>query len=192
MNWWKWGCILSLLAFEGAREIIVMQDKRARFHQTSQILTLEGYTEASGQWLRTDGGEALVPQLVRFQCDESRKECIGAATMDLSGTVMHPEIDRFHATFSDGIISFTDDAPVCVVTKYRIDTRLEKAFAVREKRKNPDKPLLGSCDTLEERMEMTLGSSRDLPQKLPTEGHFVPIASVLFWLFHSPEKTAKS
>ncbi len=191
MNWWKWGCILSLLAFEGAREIIVMQDKRARFHPTSQIFTLEGYTVAKGQWLRTDGGEALAPQLVKFQCDESRKECIGAGAMDFDGTVMHPEIDIFTATFSDGIISFTDDAPVCVFTHYRIDTKLEKAFAVREKRKNPEKPLLGSCDNMENRVEMTLGSSLDLPERSPTEGHFVPIASVLFWMFHSPQKNSK-
>ena len=169
-----------------------MQDKKARFHPTSRIFTISGYTEADGQWLRIDGGGTLVPQLVRFQCDEARKECIGAGVMDLDGTVMPPNIDRFPATFSDGIISFSDDAPVCAVYQYRIDTKLNKAFAVREKRKNPEKPLIGSCDTLEDRIEMMLGGGLDLPEKLPTEGHFVPIASVLFWLFHNPRENLKS
>lgn len=175
-NWWKIGFFVLLIAFEFTREWAVLASSdRAKIAVSANVFSAGGYTTATGQWMRTDGGERLVPASILIECDEDRGECMEVSTFMLTGSMGTPVIDRFPAQFSPDMVSYENDAPKCARYTVRIDLKLEKVIALRQVK---DGPLDKNCDFLEKRVEMTLGSSYDNLED-PLEGHFVPLFAVL-------------
>jgi hypothetical protein len=184
VNWWKWAFFAALVAFEGAREVAVIEaNEPTRGATVADVFRFGGFVSAQGQWNRIDDGEGLLPTVVKIQCQAERGECL---VVDMllgdSRYVTAPDISQYPATFSADAVSFQDDSPSCVTYNYRIDLKLKKVFAVREKKQKPTEPVLpNGCDKLERRIEMTLGNGSIEPVSL--EGHFLPLLSGIAWLF---------
>lgn len=176
INWWMIGFFVALLAFEIAREMVVLEAAdRPALTGGEQFFNSNGLTIAEGSWLRTDEGDALVRSSVHIECDQSREECL-EATVNVDGnSVSLPFVERFAAQFSPDFITYENNNPVCVRYTTMIDLRLKKVRAVRQK--NASKEEL--CKTLEDRVEMQLVNGSDVSVD-PFEGHFVPIIQVLF------------
>lgn len=183
-NWWKWGCIASLVAFEGAREIAVVGS--AAPLPVFVLASVKSYgtlTFARGQWARIDGGEDLIPSVVNLQCDAEKGECIAASqTLSSNSQIPAPEIEQFPATFTVDAISFSDSSSGCADYSYRIDLKLKKVFSVREKKAHPEPLLPGMCDKLEPRIEMTLADSKFATRESFTKDRFLPILNGVSWL----------
>ena len=180
LNWWKIGCIVSLVALEIAREIIVlmanqpMQVGGAPFvHQVGSTIL------AQGRWKPLEGKDDLVPAAVTIECSVERKECIQASTTSLMDhTFSTPSISRFPASFADNAVSFTNDVPACVTYTTRIDLKLQKVISVRERK--PSTATAGAnCDMIEERLELALGEGWRAPD---TGKNFVPLVSGFLWM----------
>ena len=171
-NWWKIGFFVMLIAFEFTRELVVLEGgAKNKVSAAASVFSVGSYTTATGQWVRTDGGERLMPAAVLIECDEDRGECMEVTAHSFSGSVGTPVIDRFPAEFGADTVSYENEDPACARYTVRIDLKLEKVIALRERKDNPENL---ACQKLEKRIEMTLGNSYDNLED-PLEGHFVPI-----------------
>ena len=174
-NWWKVAFFVALFAFELAREFAVLASAEvAEPNATLQVFGGEGFATARGRWTRSDGGDPLVRATVNIECYRDRGECIEASTMMRGIYVYAPEIDRFAASFTDGAVTYENDIPDCAKYSVRIDLRMERVFAVRERKENPTNP---NCAQLERRIDMQLSDSYQSSD--PLEGHFVPLFYVI-------------
>lgn len=179
-NWWKIGFFVMLIAFEFMREWAALEaDNKDRVSATASVFSVGTYTTATGQWVRTDGGERLMPASVLIECDGDRGECMEVTAHNFTGAVGTPIIDRFKAEFGPDTVSYENDNPDCARYTVRIDLKLEKVIALRERKENP-KNL--ACQRLEKRIEMTLGNSYDNLDD-PLKGHFVPIFASIALVF---------
>lgn len=179
-NWWKIAFFVALLAFEVARELLVISHgPHAHPTMNSVIFGNERFASASGTWRRTDGGGDLVPASVKIDCFADQGRCVEASAMILDDSVLAPEMDWFDASFSDGLVTYANNMPDCASYIVRIDTKLEKVTALRERKDNPKNP---NCSKLERRigMELVEGGPRE---KDPLEGHFVPVFQLLAAIF---------
>lgn len=177
-NWWMWAFFAMLLAFEFTREIAVLESYREPLPNASASVTVVGgWVNVRGMWQRTDGGGRLAPGLVTIECSREDGECIEANTNIIENSVFPPEIDRFPAQFSGDTVLYENNMPVCAKYTVRIDLRMHRAFAVRERKDNERNPM---CRNLERRIEMQIGSAQ-FPNR--TEGHFVPILRLLGAVF---------
>lgn len=176
-NWWKIGFFIAVFAFELMRELFVIQAAEgARPNAMAIVHGDDDYAEAQGSWMRLDGGSALVPGVVRISCRAATAECVEVSVTVNERYVHAPDISRFAATFGPGTVSYTNDVPDCATYTVRIDLKMEKAFAVRQKR--PDAS--GPCALLERRIEMQLVDGHALSENIdPLEGHFVPIVRLV-------------
>ena len=179
-NWWKVAFFVMLIAFEFAREIAVLSSADgARPNSMAHFFHMQDYTKAQGTWKRIDGGGSLVPSTVTIECREYSGQCIEASVMMNDHYVYAPEIDWFDAKFSGDAISYENDAPDCARYSVRLDLKMEKVFAIRDRKGNPTNPV---CTKLERRIEMQLGDGFE-PTKNAREGHFVPLISGVAALF---------
>jgi hypothetical protein len=174
-NWWKIGFFVSLLAFEVAREIAVLaNDRDASAGVLASVSSFSGFTAAEGRWVRIDGGDKLIPAAVRIECWQERGECTEASATANEGYFHAPTMETFKARFLPQAIEYENDNPVCAHYSVRIDLRLQKTFAVRE-RTSDKSPM---CKGMERRMEMQLGDGFDATDN-PLEGHFVPVLNIV-------------
>lgn len=175
-NWWKVAFFVALIAFEFAREIAVLASAEgARPSVTSHFFHMEGFTSAKGSWKRIDGGGSLLPTTVTIECRENTGQCIEASVTMIDQFVYAPELDWFDAQFANDTVSYENDVPDCARYSVRIDMKMEKVFAVRDRKENPTNP---NCTKIERRIEMQLGNSSDTWNK-SREGHFVPLISAI-------------
>lgn len=175
-NWWKIGFFVLLFIFEFTREIAVLvSNDQSRIAVSANVFSVGGYTTASGQWVRTDGGERLLPTSVLIECNEDRAECLEVTTHMLTGSIGTPVIDRFKAEFAPGVVRYENENPDCARYSVRIDLDLEKVIALRERKPNSQNV---NCQILEQRVEMALGNSYDNLED-PLEGHFVPLIGAI-------------
>ncbi len=171
-NWWKAAFFVALVAFELTREIAVLAGSEgARPNTSVQLFSYGDHISAQGSWKRIDGGGALVPGVVAIECQRETGRCLEASVTMSGQYVYAPEIDWFDAQFSPDAVSYENDFPDCARYSVRLDLKMKKVFAVRDRKENPSNP---NCANLERRIEMQLGdgyeSSRD-----SLDGHFVPI-----------------
>lgn len=177
LNWWKFGFFVALFAFEVAREIAVLASAaRPMLMGHASVFTFGGWTAAEGRWRRIDGGEKLMPVLVRIECDKDRGDCIEVTVNVDENTVWSPDIGTFKAQFGPDAITYENKSPRCVDYTVRIDLKLQKVLAVRERKAN-----VSDCPKMEQRIEMQLADAWDLSEN-NLEGHFVPILSALRWV----------
>lgn len=177
-NWngWKIAFFVMLLLFEFAREWAVLADAGGAVpNGTARVFSYGSFTTAQGRWARIDGGGKLMPAVVTIDCQQELERCIEASTTINDEYVYSPEIDWFEAKFSDDAVTYENDVPDCARYSVRIDLKLKKTFAVRERKSNPANP---NCAKLEPRIEMQLGDPYE-PDADPTKGHFVPLVSIL-------------
>ncbi|WP_448661730.1 hypothetical protein ACG3SL_13760 [Sphingomonas sp. CJ20] len=173
-NWWKVGFFVMLVLFEFAREIAVLGvATKAQPNVAASVTSFQGYTVAKGRWTRVDGGGALMPATVTIQCVRERSECVEAAVRVLGTYVSAPDVNIYPATFTKDSISYESAHHLCVTYSTRIDLKLQKVFAVRDKKANATEPL---CRPTEARVEMQLGNGFDADRE-PLKSHFVPLIS---------------
>ena len=175
-NWWKVGFFVVLFLFEFAREWAVLAESRGAVPNGMAIVTsYEGFTTAKGRWMRIDGGGSLMPALVTIDCRSDSGQCLEASTTVSDEYVYAPEISRFDAKFTDDAVTYENDVPDCALYSVRIDLKLKKTFAVRERKDNARNV---NCAKLEPRIEMQLGDAY-VQDSDPGKGHFVPLFSIL-------------
>lgn len=178
-NWWKIAFFIALLAFELTREIAVLESAQgARPNTNAHLFSYGGYVRAQGSWKRIDGGGALVPGTVTIECHRETGRCLEASVMVSEQYVYAPEIDWFDARFSPVAISYENDRPDCARYSVRLDLKMQKVFAVRDRKENPTNP---NCANLERRIEMQLGDGFE-PSRTALDGHFVPIIRAIAYL----------
>lgn len=179
-NWWKPAFFVVLIAFEIARESAVVSAAAGPVPNTfARIYSSDGFVTAEGTWKRIDGGGELVPSTVSIECRQQTGQCLEATTSIYDDHVFPPDLSYSRATFAEDSVSYVNDFPSCATYSVRIDLRMKKAFAVREKKANVSNP---DCSRLEERIEMQLANGRDI-KKDPLNGHFVPIFRLLSAIF---------
>ena len=158
------------------REIAVLAGSQvATPSATADVIKVAEFVSARGSWKRVDGGERLQSTAVTIECFESSGQCIEAWTSISETYVSAPNIDKFQATFSNDAVSYENDMPTCARYSVRIDLKLQKVFAVRERKRGNVDP---NCSKLEDRVEMTLADGFD-PDRNPLESHFVPIIELM-------------
>jgi hypothetical protein len=178
LNGWKVAFFVMLILFEVAREAAVLAGSRGAVpNGTAVVSSYEGSATAKGRWTRLDGGSRLMPAVVTIDCRQDLGRCVEASTIISNEYVYSPEIDWFDARFGDDAITYENDVPNCARYLVRIDLKLKKTFAVRERKDNPANP---TCAKLEPRVEMQLGEPYEQSAD-PSNGHFVPF----FWLIRS-------
>lgn len=175
-NWWKLAFFVALIAFEIAREIAVLASAQgAQPNTTARLINYGGYFRAQGSWRRIDGGGALVPGTVTIECQRETGRCLEASVMVSEQYVYAPEIDWFNARFSPDAVSYENDRPDCARYSVRLDLKMQKVFAVRDRKENPSNP---NCANLERRIEMQLGNGFE-SSRTQLGGHFVPIIGAI-------------
>jgi hypothetical protein len=179
INWWKVAFFVTLLVFEGAREIAVINIGAppniaigTAFSQRSPDGSL---VSADGRWARTDGGEPLIPAAVSIECWRERGTCVMATTEAYDGYIHLPEIDQRDATFTGTGAEFTDDWPVCNKLFVRIDGVHNLTTAVRSRKETKDPQCKGS----EPEIQLRLSGFDPEEHKRWTDKHFVPLLSVM-------------
>ena len=176
-NWWKVAFLVLLVVWEATREAAVIG-----FNGEPKIAVLPGvyqygnFVSAEGRWTRIDAGSPMTPGATIIHCRSDQGTCQEVTTSINNGYVSKPELDVYPATFTTDQVSYTNDDPDCARYSVRIDLKLRKVFAVRE-RKND---VSTQCSSLERRIEMTLGSGYQHDDKYFSR-HFLP----LVWLLTS-------
>lgn len=178
-NWWKAAFFVVLIAFELTRELAVLAGAEgARPNTHAHLFSYGGYVSAQGSWKRIDGGGALVPGTVTIECQRETGRCLEASVMVSEQYVYAPEIDWFDARFSPDAVSYENDLPDCARYSVRLDLKMQKVFAVRDRKENPSNP---NCANLERRIEMQLGDGFE-SSRTALDGHFVPIIGAIAYL----------
>lgn len=181
-NWWKVGFFVLLVLFEGAREIAVLEaNAPAEVATLASVVGTDGYVVANGRWNRIDGGSQLAPTSVRIECRKEEARCY-EVSYNINGQYAgSPELAMFPATWGIDQVSYENDDAACARYSVRIDQKIEKVFALRERKDNPS--MAGfDCSKLERRVEMTLTNGYE-PHDDVWKGHFVPILSTLVAVF---------
>ncbi len=170
-NWWKIAFFVALFAFEVAREwAVIASAQEARLVASKSVHSFGGLVSAQGMWTRLDGGDRLVPAVVRIECSRERGECREASISAHDGAVGIPSTNIYPAQFASDAVTYENTDPVCARYSVRIDLKLEKVLAVRTTTGNK----LELCKGMEPRIEMQLGDSWDNLED-PMKGHFVPV-----------------
>lgn len=190
-NWWKVAFLVSLLLLEIAREwIVVTASPEAKPLVSEFTFSSDGFTSVEGRWIRTDGGDQLVPQGTTIECYRSRGECIEAEYTVSGLYVFAPTISIWNADFGPDSITFADDSSLCVRYDTRIDLASKEVYRVRQKKPTAeaafeDAPELDeACANLEDRIEMQIaGWDHKLLRDDMLEGHFLPVLSTMVFVF---------
>ncbi|UYY59868.1 hypothetical protein [Sphingomonas sp. S2-65] len=181
-NWWKIGFFVMLGLFEFAREwAVIASYPEPKIATSAYVGSYGGFTTAKGRWLRLDGGGSMMPSAVVIECWEEQRECLEVTAHVNDGYLSEPVVDRFDATFAADAVSYENDNPDCAKYAVRIDLKLKKVIAVRDRKDNPKNEM---CSKLEPRIEMTLGDGYQRNDK-PFEGHFVPVIAGLVGVLKS-------
>lgn len=182
-NWWKFAFFTLLLIFEVTRELYVLElNSQARPNGWLQVSDYGDRIVAEGSWKRTDNeDDPLLPQTVSIQCMRERQECWEISTLMNQRYVYSPGISLFPATFESDGVTYENADPRCATYTVRIDTRLEKVIAVRQRKESP---VAAGCEKLEQRIEMTLvGGAQQQAFKDPFKDHFLPVLQILVGIF---------
>jgi hypothetical protein len=147
----------------------------AQPNTSAQLFSYGGYVRAQGCWKRIGGGGALVPGTVTIECQQATGRCLEASVTVGEQTFYAPEIDWFDARFTQDAVSYENDRPDCARYSVRLDLKMQKVFAVRERKENPSN---ASCANLERRIEMKLGAGFESSLTAFDE-HFVPIIGTI-------------
>lgn len=176
-NWWKIGFFVSLIAFEAAREVAVVESQSAAEPAVlASVYQVGDLVTAEGRWRRIDHKDDLMPNTVHIQCLRNEGKCTEAATNSLIGRSFgSPEINTLDAVFTPEAVTYSNDYP-CVTYSVRIDLKLEKVFAVRDGKKDH---FQGMCKDLEPRIEMRLGNGFEDGDLERQPKHFVPLLDML-------------
>jgi hypothetical protein len=178
-NWWKYAFFLMLILFEGAREFAVLTSDTKATPNVQALMFSSGPPDhqrvnAQGTWQRVDGGGNLSSTTVAIECDQDKAECLEVTATMIDKYVFVPDVMRFDAKFGSDYVSYENDFPACVRISVRLDLKLQKVFAVRERKRDAkEKP----CANLEDRIEMQLGATHYEDSSL--DGHFLPLMRIL-------------
>jgi hypothetical protein len=177
-NWWKIGFFVALFAFEVTREVAVLE-ATAEIQPNTRFYLYDGgqLVSAEGSWKRIDGGGKLIGSSVKIECWSEKGICLEAYANAREGFVYAPNIDWFDAKFTPEAVTYENSVPACANYSVRIDLKLKKVFAVRDKKPDAKDDL---CAPLEKRIEMQLADGYE-PTTEPLKGHFVPVLSLIVW-----------
>ena len=175
MNWWKPAFFVTLIAFELAREVAVLNAMGPPVAIGVENIYRDesgGYIRADGLWQRTDGGGRLVTMPTTILCDRTLElECTVASSMLSNGYVHIPRLDRIDANFTDTGVEWFEDHPLCYTNFVRIDAKNKLVTATR-KSKNSNDPL---CKGTEELIQSKLGGYDLAAEKAERDRHFLPV-----------------
>ena len=175
-NWWKLAFFIMLFVFESIREVAVLGFAQGAIpNSKATLFNLDGYAHAKGTWRRIDGGEPLGQTAVSIECRRETGQCLEALTRMDEQYVYAPQLDWFDAEFSSQSISYENDRPDCARYSVRLDLRMSKVFAVRDRKENPSNP---NCSMMERRIEMQLSDGYE-PNCDAVKGHFLPILRII-------------
>lgn len=175
-NWWKFAFFVSLVLLELARETIVVTNaKSVKFGGFASVFVTSDYAAAHGRWERIGQGSSLAPAVTSIQCSARTKECIEAYSRSIEGFVFPPQISTFPARFTADGVTYENDDPECARYSVRIDAKMRKVFALRERKGQPSNPI---CAGLDKRLEMQLVDPSGLSSN-PLENHFAPLLKII-------------
>ena len=178
-NWWKVAFFVSLVVFEVTREYAVVASSTAAQPNTmANLFSYNGYVRAQGTWKRIDGGDRLVSSTVTIECHRDTGRCLEASTHMNDEYVYSPELDWFDAKFETDSVSYENDMPDCANYSVRLDLKMKKVFAVRQRKANPTNP---ACLNLENRIEMQLSDGFE-NRSDTLDDHFLPILKTIISL----------
>ncbi len=179
-NWWKIAFYVMLLLFEITREWAVAATyEPPKIGVLAYVGGVGSYVNATGRLRRIDVGAPLSAGAVRISCDKQEGRCQEIMYGISHGYVGAPDSTSYTAKFSDDAVSYENDEPICIRYAVRIDLRLNKVFAVRE-RKGTTNAL---CKGVEPRLEMTLADGSE-PYR-PEYDHLLPIVSLVRFVLGS-------
>ncbi|MBM6577134.1 hypothetical protein KCP91_12195 [Microvirga sp. SRT01] len=171
-NWWKIGFFVMLLLAEFAREwAVIASNETARIAVSASMVSVGDYTVASGRWQRTDGGGSLTPSATQIECFESEGRCRESNVTVIDNGVGAPDTSTYQATFSPEAINYENNDPVCARYSVRMDRKLEKVFALRQRKPDTKDQ---ACNQLENRIEMALSDGWTNDDNT-FDSHFVPV-----------------
>ncbi len=191
INKWKIAFFGMVIAFEFTREILVIEAGSTPTPNTSGTVSIYDsgdYVSANGEWTRINPGEPMERMPTTIECRKRLGVCIESNVNLYPGTVMAPFVSIHEANFAEDAVTWTDDFPMCVRYKVRIDLKSKKIFSERHKKSltNEDRAetpeIDKTCSTAESFVAMELKKSDYKSSDLENK-HFVPLISLLKMLF---------
>jgi hypothetical protein len=178
-NWWKVGFFLMLAVFEFTRECLVIAMAETPVLTGGTYVTrMDNYVAAEGGWRRVDGRGGLLRSSVFIRCRLDEHRCTEAGYTVKGRRIGPPEFGEFPAQLMDDTVTYINNYPACARYVVRIDLKQRKTFASVER-----KPLVHdrNCSKTEPKVDLVLASPFESVD--PMKAHFVPIFSVLRFLF---------
>jgi hypothetical protein len=179
INWWMVGFIVSSLAFELAREIAVYEANEPIAGESYSFTNYQGYVSATGQWIRSDAGERILPVAVSITCSPETNSCTEATTVVFDGVVksLSTDIGTYDAVFTKNSITYANSQPTCVTYRVQMDISQRRVTATRERNQGGS----SLCDNVEKRVAMELldGPMLMIRDKSWMEGHFLPLLTLV-------------
>lgn len=179
-NWWMLAFLVSLLAFEIMRELLVIATNEPKVGDNLVIHGNDslGYASARGQWVRSDGGSPILPGTVTIDCFKQENMCIEASSTYMPNSRSAPIfVETFKPTeFDASGVTYENDEPGCAKYTVRIDLAQKRVLATRTRKANSSMP---NCAKLEERVAMELGSGFDQINSNWMSNHFLPVFNTI-------------
>ena len=187
-NVWMIAFFIMLLLAEFAREWAVIEANEQPAPNASGMFNVyDDFVEASGEWVRVDAGKPIERQATNIVCTEEYGTCVEAHSRNYEDSVFPPEITTHKATFTEEVITYQNVDPTCVQSIVTIDKRARSVtsstykktptYLTRRSVPNID----ATCAKVENKIVTQLKESQ-FKWKDPTEDHFLPIFSILFYL----------
>jgi len=174
-NWWMPAFFVALFLFECAREwAVIAAYEPPKIAVSASVDRVQTLVKATGSWRRMDEGSKLLPGAATITCYEDQARCYEVSYSVFRDHVGAPELNIFDAKFSQDAVIYENVIPGCARYSVRIDLRLEKTFAVRDRDNKPSNP---NCAAFEPKVQMTLENSWG--EYRPEQAHFLPVASLL-------------
>lgn len=181
VNRWMVAFLLALLAFEVTREALVIEKAEPVAPLGYFVEAQEGFVQAEGQWIRTDGGSPIVQGGVVIQCRADWGTCLEVNTMYMpDGKFLKTMVDVYRIdSLSAGEVTYSNSVP-CAVYRVRVDIAAERVFATRVKPSNAP----ADCNNLEQRVALELGEGVNRRQTYEwLDGEFLPLFSAVRLIF---------
>ncbi|MBB6189315.1 hypothetical protein [Rhodanobacter sp. MP7CTX1] len=179
-NWWKFAFFVALVAFEVAREEVIVQAHEPSTGNLFDMQSNGNMVSAEGQWFRSDSGSPLVSNATAIQCEKDTKTCIEAQTTLLNYDVRtaYASISVYDITeFTDTSVTYENDSAICATYRVHIDLAQKRVTASTDLKQTSEKV----CAKIEAHIPMELSDSirRQQSNGPWMEGHFLPLLRLI-------------
>ena len=189
---WMVAFFLMLLLFECTREWAVIQSDDPIPNAYGEVVSDSEGVDATGEWVRVDGGLPIARRATQIICREEQGICIEATSNSyvVRSDIYAPDIDIFKADFSIDAVKYSDPS-ACVTSDIRIDRKNGIVISTQTKNQitdemrnlNPNVDANCASPAYKYKVVKQLKKS-EFRWENPSKKHFVPIFALLL-LFES-------